>query len=326
MKIISFETKDYELADFARAKEYGLEATLNTQPLTRENLSAADGYEGVTTLGFSDLRAPVIEELARRGVKYLATRTVGFNHIDLGAAKQCGIRVSSAFYEPYNVADFTVMLMLMLLRKAKISVCRALVNDFSLDGMCGREMRHLTVGILGAGRIGRAVIRNLSGFGCTILYYDPCVPEGGIPGAQAADPDTIYRTCDILSLHMPLTGENRHMINADVFAKMKPGALLINTARGGLVDTQALTEALESGRLGGAGLDTIESEEGAVHIDLRARIVAKRDLFYLKQFPNVIFTSHYAFFTEEAASAMVQCALKSLSLFERGEKNPYEIG
>ena len=115
------------------------------------------------------------------------------------------------------------------------------------------------------------------------------------------------------------------MINADVFAKMKRGALLINTARGGLVDTQALTKALESGHLGGAGLDTIESEEGAVHIDLRAHIVNKRDLFYLKQFPNVIFTSHYAFFTEEATSAMVQCALKSFSLFESGKENPYEI-
>ncbi len=115
------------------------------------------------------------------------------------------------------------------------------------------------------------------------------------------------------------------MIDAAALAKMKPGALLINTARGGLVDTQALTEALESGHLGGAGLDTIESEEGAVHIDLRARIVNKRDLFYLKQFPNVIFTSHYAFFTEEASSAMVECAMKSLSCFETGKENPYEV-
>ena len=324
MKIISFETKDYETADFARAAQYGLEATLCAEELTADNVSLVQGYEGITTLGFSDLRAPMLCELARRGVKYLATRTVGFNHIDLAAAKQCGIRVSSARYEPYNVADFTVMLMLMLLRKAKISVCRAHVNDFSLDGMCGREMRNLTIGIFGAGKIGRAVIQNLSGFGCKILYYDPYARDP-VPGAQRSDPDTIYRTCDIISLHMPLTQENRHFIDAAALSKMKTGALLVNTARGGLVDTQALTEALESGHLGGAGLDTIESEEGAVHIDLRARIVNKRDLFYLKQFPNVIFTSHYAFFTEEAASAMVQCALESLSRFSRGEENPYEI-
>lgn len=325
MKIISFETKDFELSDFAKADTYGLDVTLNTENLCAENVSLVHGFEGITTLGFSDLRAPMIEELARRGIKYIATRTVGFNHIDLTAAKNCGIRVSSSRYEPYNVADFTVMLMLMLLRKAKISVCRALVNDFSLDGMCGKEMRNLTVGIIGAGKIGRTVIGNLSGFGCKILYYDPYVPKGSIAGAQDADLDTIYKTCDIISLHMPLTKDNVHMINDDVFAKMKRGALLINTARGGLVDTQALTKALESGHLGGAGLDTIESEEGAVHIDLRAHIVNKRDLFYLKQFPNVIFTSHYAFFTEEATSAMVQCALKSLSLFESGKENPYEI-
>ena len=325
MKIISFETKDYETADFAKADDYGLEATLVAEELTSANVALVQGCEGVTTLGFSDLRAPMIEELAKRGVRYIATRTVGFNHIDLKAAKKCGIRVSNAHYEPYNVADFTVMLMLMLLRKAKISVCRALVNDFSLDGMCGKEMRDLTIGILGAGRIGRTVIRNLSGFGCKILFYDPYVPEGGIPHAEYADLETIDRTCDIISLHMPLTEENRHMIDASVFGKMKQGALLVNTARGGLVDTQALTEALESGKLGGAGLDTIESEEGAVHIDLRARIVNKRDLFYLKQFPNVIFTSHYAFFTEEATSAMVECALKSLSLFAGGKENPYEV-
>lgn len=325
MKIISFETKDYELADFAHAGEYGLDITLCDKELTADNVAMVQGFEGVTALGFSDLRAPMLGELARRGVKYLATRTVGFNHIDLDAARQCGIRVSNASYEPYNVADFTVMLMLMLLRKAKISVCRALVNDFSLDGMCGKEMRNLTVGIFGAGKIGRTVIQNLSGFGCRVLYYDPFVPKNGIPNAEYADPDAIYRTCDIISLHMPLTDSNRHFINAAAFAKMKPGALLVNTARGGLVDTQALTEALESGHLGGAGLDTIESEEGVAHIDLRARIVSKRDIFYLKQFPNVIFTSHYAFFTEEAASAMVLCALKSFACFESGTENPYEI-
>ncbi len=195
MKVISFETKDYELADFARAKAYGLDVTLDARELSEKSVDAVDGFTGVTTLGFSDLRAPMLHELARRGVKYLATRTVGFNHIDLAAAKACGIRVSNARYEPYNVADFTVMLMLMLLRKAKISVCRALVNDFSLDGMCGREMRNLTVGIMGAGRIGRAVITNLSGFGCKMLYYDPYVRAEDVLHAVPADPDTIYRTC-----------------------------------------------------------------------------------------------------------------------------------
>ena len=324
MKIAAFEVKDYELGDFERAESFGLQADLHADNLTAGNVRLAEGCEGVTTLGFSDLTAPVLEELKKMGVKYLATRTVGFNHIDLEAAKRLGIRVSNAYYEPYNVADFTVMLMLMLLRKAKISVCRALVNDFSLDGMCGREMRNLTVGIIGAGKIGRAVISNLSGFGCKVLAYDPYAKERP-DGAIFTDLDSLLKESDIISLHVPLTAANRHLIDGKAIAKMKRGVLIINTARGGLIDTDALIDGLESEQIGGAGLDTIEAEEGVAHIDLRARIVDKRDLFYLKQFPNVIFTSHYAFFTEEATSAMVECALKSLALFGEGRDNPFEV-
>ncbi len=323
MKIISFETKNYELADFERAKEYGLSVTLCEEELTAENAYRAQGYDGVTTLGFSDLSAPVLAELAKYGVKYLATRTIGYDHIDLQAAKKYEIRVSNAKYEPYNVADFTVMLMLMLLRKAKISVCRALVNDFSLDGMCGKEMRSLTVGIIGTGKIGKAVIRNLSGFGCKILAYDPYAKE--TEGAEMTDLHSIFRNSDIISLHMPLTEENKYFIDRNAIANMKDGVILINTARGGLIRTQDLIDALESGKIGGAGLDTIEAEEGIAHVDLRTRIVNKRELFYLKQFPNVILTSHYAYFTEEAASSMVQSALKSFFLWKEAKENEYEI-
>ena len=324
MKIAAFEVKDYELDDFKRADGYGLEVALYADNLTAENVQLVKGCEGITTLGFSDLSAPMIKKLSELGVKYLATRTVGFNHIDLEACSKYGIRVSNAYYEPYNVADFAVMLMLMLLRKAKISVCRALVNDFSLDGMCGREMRNLTVGIIGAGKIGRAVIGNLQGFGCRILAYDPFAKDHA-DGAVFTDLDTIYRESDIISLHVPLTPSNRHMIDREAIGKMKDGVLIINTARGGLIDTNALIDALENEKIGGAGLDTIEAEDGVAHIDLRARIVNKRDIFYLKQFPNVIFTSHYAFFTEEATSAMVECGLKSLAFFGEGRENPFEI-
>lgn len=325
MKIISFETKSYETADFGRAETYGHEIALYEESLTRENLPLTHGFEGITTLGFSDLSEPVLKRLAENGIRYVATRTCGYDHIDLNAAKRYGLRVSNASYEPYNVADFTVMLMLMLLRRAKISVCRALVNDFSLDGMCGREMRSLTVGVVGAGKIGRTVIRNLSGFGCKVLYYDPVVSSLPFDGARFVDLDTLYRESDIITLHIPLTASNARMLNKEAFSKMKTGVYIVNTARGGLVNTQDLIEGLESGQIGGAGLDTIETEEGIAHVDLRARVVNRRDLFYLKQFPNVILTSHYAFFTEEATSAMVHCALKSLSLFERGAENPYEV-
>ncbi len=324
MKVAAFEVKDYELKDFERAKAYGLDISLYADNLSDENIEWVKGCEGITTLGFSDLSAPMIKKLSDAGVKYIATRTVGFNHIDLAACKKYGVRVSNAYYEPYNVADFAVMLMLMLLRKAKISVCRALVNDFSLDGMCGREMRNLTVGVIGAGKIGRAVIGNLQGFGCKILAYDPYAKDHA-DGAEFVDLETIYRESDIITLHVPLTQSNHHMIDGAAIEKMKVGVLIINTARGGLIDTDALITALENEKVGGAGLDTIEAEDGVAHIDLRARIVNKRDIFYLKQFPNVIFTSHYAFFTEEATSAMVECGLKSLAFFGEGKDNPFEI-
>jgi len=324
MKIAAFEVHDFEEKDFSLAEKYGLKIEHSVEaPLQKSNLSFVNGCRGVTTLGKSILSRDLLAELKNRGVDFVATRTIGFNHIDIAAAKELGIRVGNARYDAYNVADFTVMLILMLLRKAKISVCRALVNDFSLDGLQGRELRSLTVGVVGAGRIGSAVIRNLSGFGCRILAYDPFLQEIG--GAEKTDLPTLLRESDVVTLHVPLTDSNRHMIGGEAFQTMKRGALLINTARGDLVDTDALISALEEGTLGGAGIDTIENETDICHIDHRATVLDERKILYLKQFPNVIFTPHYGFFTQEATSQMVHCALECLSLFEKGDPNPYEI-
>jgi len=324
MKVAVFEVSVYETETFAHA-DGRLELSLHTERLTKENAALTEGCEGVIILGMSILDESLLQILAKNGVRYISTRTVGFNHVDVKAANRLGIRVSNARYEPDNVADFAIMLMLMMLRKAKVSVCRALVNDFSLDGMCGREMHSLTIGICGAGKIGRKVMTSLSGFGCRILYYDPYVRETQLGNAHAASFDELLSASDIISLHMPLTEENYHILNTEAFAKMKVGTILINTARGGLVDNNALIEAIESGRLGGAAIDTIEDESQVFHTDLRARVIAQRDLFYLKQFPNVLYTPHYAFFTEEATVAMVKCALDSLICFEAGTRNPYEI-
>lgn len=326
MKIAAFEVQDYEVRYFDSARAGGIEIAIYGERLTASNLSLVWGCEGICILGHSTVDGTLMEKLSKAGVKYIATRTIGFNHIDLEAAKKFGIKVANAHYSPYNVADFTVMLMLMLLRKAKISVIRALVNDFSLDETCGRELRSLTVGIVGAGKIGRKVIQNLSGFGCKILVYDPFVdPETLPPYVKSVGLDEILKNSDMLSLHIPYTEENRHLLNRERIAMMKRGAFLVNTARGELVDTDALVEAIESGQIGGAGIDTIENEENLCHVDLGAQIVAKRDIFYLKQFPNVIYTPHQAFFTEEATAAMVKSSLESLRLFDKNQPNPYEV-
>lgn len=326
MKIAAFEVKEFEDKYFRSAAARGYEISISREKLTQDTLPLVRDCTGVCILGHSVLDAALLEELKNKGVKYIATRTIGFNHVDVKAANAVGIKVSNAHYNPYNVADFTVMLMLMLLRKAKISVIRALVNDFSLNEMCGRELRSLTVGIIGAGKIGRTVMQNLSGFGCKILAYDPFVdPKTLPPFVKCVSLDEILKNSDILSLHIPYTEENRHIINRERFGMMKQGAFLVNTARGELVDTDALVEAIENGKLGGAGIDTIEQEENVCHVDLGTRIVSKRDIFYLKQFPNVIYTPHQAFFTEEATAAMVESALESLELFDKNQPNPYEI-
>ena len=326
MKVAAFDVHDYEEKEFALAPSYGLEVTLCREKLTASTLSLAQNCTGISVLGHSVLDREILESLKRAGVKFISTRTIGYNHIDMKAAKELGLKVSNAQYSPYNVADYTIMLMLMLLRKVKVSIIRALVNDFSLDEMMGRELRSLTVGIVGAGKIGKTVIQNLSGFGCKILVYDPYVAAEALPAyVKKVSFEELLTSSDLISLHVPYTGENLHLLSREQFQMMKKGALLVNTARGELVDTEALIEALESGQLGGAGIDTVENEANVCHVDLGTSIVPKRDIFYLKQFPNVVYTPHLAFFSEEATAAMVTSSLESLKLFETNQPNPYEI-
>lgn len=326
MNIVAFEVKDYEMPYFIAKQDADTEIILYPQNLCEETLPLCKGADCVTTLGFSTFSPTVIKTLAEYGIKYIALRTVGYNNIGLAMAKKHNMRISNAHYDPYNVADFTVMLILMLLRKAKVSICRALVNDFSLDGMCGRELRSMTVGVIGAGNIGKRVIKNLSGFECKVLAYSPTLKQEDLPqNAIAVTLDELLEKSDIITLHTPLNENTLHILNKKAFDKMKKGVLIINTARGGLINTDDLIDALESEKIGGVALDTIESEDGIVHHDLRTQITDKRDLFYLKQFPNVIFTSHYAFFTEEASKSMVDSAIDSAKLFFAGMYNPYEI-
>lgn len=326
MKILVYDMEPFEEADFSElGQQMGIDLTCVKEPLTLETAALAKGYDGVSILGWSKADRTVLEKLRDLGVKALSTRTIGYDHIDTTAARELGISVSNASYSPHNVADFTIMLLLMLLRNAKVSVCRALVNDFSLDGMQGREVHSLTVGIIGTGKIGRTVIRNLKGFGCRILAYDIYPDAETASMAEYVDLDTLYAQSDVISLHMPLTKDNYHMINRDSISRMKDGVLLINTARGGLVNTEDLIDALEKQKVGGAGIDTLEEEAGVAHIHVGTTIIEKRSLLYLKQFHNVIFTQHYAFFTKEATRSMVYSGLAGIANVLEGKDNPYQV-
>jgi len=327
MRIYFYEVKDYE-AGFIEslAKKYGFElAGVDSDCLSLENADRCKGCDAVSTLGFSRADGEIMDVLGANGVRFFATRTVGYEQIDRAAADKNGITVLHASYDSTNVADFAVMLMLMLIRKCKISVVRALVNNFSLDEMMGKDLRNMTVGVIGTGKIGTNVIQNLSGFGCRILCNDKFPNGEAAKYAQYCTLDEIYKSCDIITLHTPLLEDNYHMIDEGAISKMKKGVILINTARGQLIDTKALIHGIESEHVGGAGLDTIEGEEGICHVDIKTRISTKENIFYLKQFPNVIYTPHIGFFTEEAVYQMVESSFLGIACATEGKDSPYLV-
>ena len=249
---------------------------------------------------------------------YISTRSVGCNHIDVEYAARVGICVENVAYSPDSVADYTLMLMLMAVRNAPSVIRRADAHDYRLHETRGRELRDLTVGVVGTGRIGTAVIDRLRGFGCRVLAHDVR------PGRDAVDYvalDELLEHSDVVTLHAPLTADTHHLLGRRRIARMKRGAYVINTARGPLLDTEALLEALESGRLGGAALDVLEGEEGIFYADRRHEPVESTLLLGLQRLPNVIISPHTAFFTDHALADIVESTLLNCLSFEGGNRH-----
>jgi D-specific alpha-keto acid dehydrogenase len=238
-------------------------------------------------------------------VTYISTRSVGCNHIDVSYADAVGITVEPVAYSPDSVADYTLLLMLMVVRHAKSMIRRADVHDYRLNEVRGRELRDLTIGVVGTGRIGSAVLERLRGFGCRTLAYDTR------PGASAefVGLDVLLERSDIVTLHTPLTGGTQHLLDRHRIARMKPGAVVVNTGRGALVETEALVSALERGDLGGAALDVLEGEEGIFYADCRDRPIENRLLLRLHRLPNVLISPHTAYYTDHALRDTVEQSL-----------------
>lgn len=313
MRIFAYEVRPDEVDAFGRmARAYGADIELSSEVPAPATAELAAGCVGVSILAQGRADRELLRLWRELGVSYLSTRTVGYNHIDLDAARELGIGVCNATYPPNGVADFTVMMMLMCLRHYKQAMWRGQVNDFSLEGLQGRDLKDLTVGIVGTGRIGTQVMRNLSGFGCRMLAHSahrsPAAEELG----TYVDFDTLLRESDIISLHTALTPQTWHIVNADTISRMKDGVILINCARGDLADIDALVDGIESQKIGALGMDTVEGEEGIVHADRRVDIIPNRNWFYLHQFRNVIMTQHMAFYTEQAVESMVRCGVEGI--------------
>lgn len=313
MKICAYEVREDEKKDFARmAGKLHVDIELHSEVPGPKTASLARGCEGVTILGMGAIDKELLDAWKSMGVACVSTRTVGVNHIDIAYAREIGIQVCNAAYPPSGVAEFTIMLMLMCLRNYKQSLWRGQVNDFSLKGLQGRELGNLTVGVIGTGKIGAEVIRYLQGFGCRILAYDMYPNESLKDSVTYMTLDELYAQADMITLHTPLFDSTYHMINHESLEKMKDGVVLINCARGELMDIQTLIDGIESGKIGALGLDVVEGENGITHEDHRIDILSNQQMAYLRQFRNVTMTPHMAFYTDVAVSHMVECGVAGL--------------
>ena len=296
------------------APRLGMAPTITAAPLSEANVELAVGNRCVSVGHKSRIANPTLLALSRAGVAHISTRSIGFNHLDVGYAESVGISVTNVAYSPDSVADYTLMLILMSLRNARSMIRRADVHDYRLDQVRGRELRDLTVGVVGTGRIGAAVVERLRGFGCRVIAHD----RRRKTAAEWMPLDELLRQSDVVSLHTPLVADTHHLLDRRRISLMRPGSYVVNTGRGALIDTEALVAALEGGFLAGAALDVLEGEEGVFYEDLRERPIENQLLARLQAMPNVILSPHTAYYTDHALGDTVENSILACLRFEGG--------
>lgn len=296
---------------------FGVMPTITAAPASEANTELALGNRCVSVGHKTRVTGSTLLALSQLGVTYISTRSIGYNHIDMEHAERVGISVENVFYSPDSVADFTLMLMLMVARSAKSIIRRADVHDYRLSDVRGKEIRDLTTGVIGTGRIGAAVIDRLRGFGCRVLAHDNH-PKAA---ADYVPLDELLKLSDMVTLHTPLNASTHHLLNGQRIGQMKHGAFIINTGRGSLIDTAALIQALESGRVGGAALDVLEGEEEIFYADRRGKPVESASLLRLQELPNVIISPHTAYYTDHALRDTVENSIINCLEFERSNQH-----
>ncbi|MCS7036079.1 MAG: 2-hydroxyacid dehydrogenase [Saprospiraceae bacterium] len=321
MKIAFFSTRSYDREYFDRANEQARHHLWYTEALLREETaSLAQGYEAVCLFVNDRVTAAVAEKLAAAGVRLIALRCAGYNQVDLAATDRHGLTVVRVpAYSPHAVAEHTVALILALNRKTHRAYNRVREGNFALENLMGFDLYGKTVGVVGTGKIGKVFAQIMMGFGCRVLGYDP-FPDAELTaaGVDYVSLEDLLKRSDIVSLHCPLTETTYRLINADNLHLMRRGAMLINTGRGALIDTQAVVQALKSGHLGYLGLDVYEQEEGLFFYDFSHEIIQDDLIARLMTFPNVLITSHQAFFTHEAMTEIAHTTLQNVTAFEQG--------
>jgi D-specific alpha-keto acid dehydrogenase len=294
------------------APRFGVVPTITEATASEATIELAFGNRCISIDHKARVTNSTLRALGRAGVLYISTRSIGYNHIDVEYAEGIGITVENVAYWPDSVADYTLMLMLMAVRNAKSVITRAGAHDYRLNAVRGRELRDLTVGVIGTGRIGAAVVDRLQGFACRILAHDD-YPR---TSADYVPLDELLRLSDIVTLHAPLNADTHHLLNRERIEQMKHGAFIVNTGRGPLIDTEALVPALENGRLGGAALDVLEGEEGIFYTDCRNKPIQNKALLRLHELPNVLVSPHTAYYTDHALSDTVENSIVNCLEFE----------
>lgn len=320
MRIAVFSSRPYDETFLTRANAAaGHDLTFIEARLSRETCRLASGFEGLCIFVNDEMDGALLCDLQAEGLRLVALRAAGFNNVDVAAAEQCGVTIARVpAYSPHAVAEHTLALILTLNRKTHRAFNRVREGNFALDGLLGFDLNGKTAGVVGVGAIGRIVARLLAGFGCEVLAHDP-YPDPALSGAGVRYvelPELLSRS-DIVTLHCPLTTATRHMIGEAAIGRMKPGAMLINTSRGAVIDTPAVIAGLKRGMIGGLGLDVYEEEAGLFFEDRSARFIDDDVFARLLTFPNVLVTGHQGFFTFEALTSIAETTIGNITAYAR---------
>lgn len=328
MKVAVFSTKKYDQNSFELINQhYNHQLDFYDFRLTPQTVKIVQGYDAICAFVNDDLSRPVLEALAHNQVKLIAMRCAGYDKVDLEAAKTLGIQVVRVpAYSPEAIAEHTLGLMLSLNRRIHRAYQRTRDANFSLEGLTGFNFHGKTVGVIGTGKIGIATTRILKGLGMNILAYDPYENPVAIElGVEYTSLEEIYQQADVITLHCPMTEENYHMLNAEAFAKMRDGVMIINTSRGELLNSKDAIEALKSSKIGSLGIDVYENEKDLFFED-KSNDVIKDDVFRrLSACHNVLFTGHQAFLTEEALGNIADTTLNNIKQFEQEQRSGNEL-
>lgn len=328
MRVAIFSTKNYDRIFLERANEAaGHEMLFFESRLTPETSALTEGFDAVCVFVNDQIDALVLRDMAERGVRLVALRSAGYNHVDLRVAAELGLEVVRVpAYSPHAVAEHTLALILALNRKTHRAFNRVREGNFSLEGLLGFDLHGRTVGIVGTGQIGSVFARLMRGFGCQLLAHDPYPNEEcRRMGVEYVELGELFSRSHIISLHCPLTPETRHLIDWAAVEKMQEGVTLINTSRGAIIDTRAVIRGLKAGVIGYLGLDVYEEEENLFFEDLSSEVIQDDVFARLLTFPNVLITGHQGFFTREALGNIAQTTVDNITAFETGRGEMHRV-